>query len=1448
MNGIGTKRGALLLFFGLTLALPALGQPLIVDEIDPAAFGIDTARERAEGLRHRYVTVNPGAKGQAIGLTLFQDAQVSTRLRQAGRQLQTTTWVGSVDGDPYGSVVLGFHDDGTIAGTIETEGRVFVIRPKGRGIHAVVEMGEDAVGDEGNDVVEEEPAGKRADIQEPAAVSICEESATCPAQTVDLMVVYTSQARTALGGTDAAAQAAISAAVAEMNEANRVSGVIHSVRLVYAGVVDYVESGSIGADLSRLRAARDGYMDDVHVLRDAYRADVVSLVTDTGGCGVAYVQTDPTLFDESLSFNVLSDLCMTGNKTLTHEVGHNLGLHHDWFVTTSTRPCTWSHGYVNQAAFGGTEAQRWRSVMSYEDQCINGGFSCRRLAAWSNPQNSLNGDPMGIDRLSPTEPSDATFVLNRSICQVAQFRTAQDPLLVVAPNGGETWTQGTNVTFQWTGTYTANVDVLLQRAGSTVRTIGSNLTNTGSLAWTVPADLTPACDYSVRVQATSKSSTYDSSNGTFCIQAPPAPTLAVSEPASNQTRLQGAPIHIAWQGANLTGVHLRLMKDGQVAASILEGAAVTGSLDWQVPTTVPAACGYVVRAVSSTNSAVLADAPGTLCVEEPIPPGITVSAPNGGETWTVGVQETITWTSQGVVGPVDIHLLNAQAQARAIALNLANSGTVAWVVPTDVAVECGYQVRVREAGGTVADVSDQTFCVTRTPDPKLAVTNPKTGTIWVTGSGADVAWQGTDVGPIDLTLKTGETKTAIATGKAASGSLTWEVPGSLTPGCAYVVEATSTGADGTVAESPSFCVEAPKKPFVQVSSPNGGETFAQETSVSIAWTKTDVTAVRVTLERDGTEVATLAGETTQLTLGWNVALDVEPACTYRIRVAATDGSASDTSDGPFCVEANTSPLVNVLDPHGNASWQAGQTGAIAWTSANIEFVAIELLKGGSVYRLIEGAAAATGTINWLIPQDMPVGCDYAVRISSTTDPTVFAVNGGNLCVTAPPAPALTVMLPHQGSVWDAGTPQELKWTSSFANNVRVELWSPRDEVFPITKATSNTGLLSWELPSDLPEADGYYVKIFRVGKPDEGGRSKPFKIRKLVADERPVLGAAKSVDGAPEGQRDGTFSIRYRILLQNTGNATVRDLRIDEKLSEVFSGALRWWVESLESEDLAVDPTFDGSRQANLLLPGNAVAAGDEVEVKLAVNVLPATSNQAFSNQVWVQGKTSRGTVLEDLSQTGTIADADGNGYPQDDSEPTVTIVQSDVLAVELASFEGQADGRRIALRWTTATEDRNAGFSIERAFEDEPFESLGFVEGAGTTSVPQDYSFVIGDADYGFYRFRLKVVNFDGAYDYSPEIEVRVVLPDEYFIEPAYPNPFNPEAIVRFGVAESQPVRLELHTVLGRRVKTLYEGIVRDRETITVRIDGGDLPSGTYLIRLIGRSVVGTSSVTLLR
>lgn len=191
---------------------------------------------------------------------------------------------------------------------------------------------------------------------------------------------------------------------------------------------------------------------------------------------------------------------------------------------------------------------------------------------------------------------------------------------------------------------------------------------------------------------------------------------------------------------------------------------------------------------------------------------------------------------------------------------------------------------------------------------------------------------------------------------------------------------------------------------------------------------------------------------------------------------------------------------------------------------------------------------------------------------------------------------------------------------------------------------------------------------------------------------------------------------------------------------------------------------------------------------------------------------------------------------------------QALVVPVELLGFNGVLDGTDLSLTWATASETNNAGFEVQ-VDRGSGYEVLGFVDGHGTTTEAQLYTFGVSNLTPGTHSFRLKQIDYDGAFQYYGGVEVTIETPGQFVLLPTYPNPFNPEATIRFAVRESSLVSVTVHDVLGRQVATIYEGTPEANQTMSFRLDGSSLTSGTYVVRLAGSNgTMASQTITLLK
>jgi hypothetical protein len=217
--------------------------------------------------------------------------------------------------------------------------------------------------------------------------------------TIDVIVAYT---RKAASNYSDVKRELVELSIEEANNSFRMSNLKNvKLRLVHSYETDYVEEGQHFDHVWRFADKGDGYMDEIHGLRDKYRADVaVLIVDDPQGCGLA----TRVYADQDEAFAVVHHECAATTYSVAHEIGHIIGARHDLNLDKMMTPFPFGHGFVN-----GT---KWRDIMSYKESC--GG--CPRLPVWSGPKVLVKGEVAGSPDL------DNARVIAEQAARVAAFR------------------------------------------------------------------------------------------------------------------------------------------------------------------------------------------------------------------------------------------------------------------------------------------------------------------------------------------------------------------------------------------------------------------------------------------------------------------------------------------------------------------------------------------------------------------------------------------------------------------------------------------------------------------------------------------------------------------------------------------------------------------------------------------------------------------------------------------------------------------------------------------------------------------------------------------------------------------------------------------------------------------------------------------------------------------
>jgi hypothetical protein len=394
-------------------------QRAIVDQAraSQATVGVKMMAAPAAPIVEYAMLSNQPASGAPMIVELDQGKSVSVTPTQIDRQPDMAILRGTVDGTGAPATLM-WWPDGKMVGMMQHEGRIYSFRHMGGETMAMVEMSEARMPREhapmsqrlrANDpnlrddplVQEGDSAALRPRVATAAAPRSGipkPKSATGKDIVIDVIVAYTRAVAAHYGDVK---RELVSLAIEEGNESFRMSNLRHvKLRLVHAYQTDYVEQGEHFDHVWRFADKGDGYMEEIHGLRDKYRADVAILIVDDAkGCGLA----TRVYADADEAFAVVHHECAAATYSVAHEIGHLIGARHDRNLDKSTLPFPYGHGYVSA---------KWRDIMSYKESC--GG--CPRLPVWSSPLITIKGEPAGAPDM------DNARVIAEQAARVADFR------------------------------------------------------------------------------------------------------------------------------------------------------------------------------------------------------------------------------------------------------------------------------------------------------------------------------------------------------------------------------------------------------------------------------------------------------------------------------------------------------------------------------------------------------------------------------------------------------------------------------------------------------------------------------------------------------------------------------------------------------------------------------------------------------------------------------------------------------------------------------------------------------------------------------------------------------------------------------------------------------------------------------------------------------------------
>lgn len=129
-----------------------------------------------------------------------------------------------------------------------------------------------------------------------------------------------------------------------------------------------------------------------------------------------------------------------------------------------------------------------------------------------------------------------------------------------------------------------------------------------------------------------------------------------------------------------------------------------------------------------------------------------------------------------------------------------------------------------------------------------------------------------------------------------------------------------------------------------------------------------------------------------------------------------------------------------------------------------------------------------------------------------------------------------------------------------------------------------------------------------------------------------------------------------------------------------------------------------------------------------------------------------------------------GRAYSADNLDLCAIIA----LGVDASPLFGEVlENNSGRLYWQTYSERNNSGFEIQKSFDGQTWETIGWVDGAGSSTSPLDYEFIDPDVSQQGHYYRFRQIDFDGVVSYSNLVLLSLKAPvslEDIFV--LFPNP----------------------------------------------------------------------------
>ncbi len=548
-------------------------------------------------------------------------------------------------------------------------------------------------------------------------------------------------------------------------------------------------------------------------------------------------------------------------------------------------------------------------------------------------------------------------------------------IMVLVPNGGETWNSGTKEKIIWYSKDVIKVKIeYTANEGSDWITLVDNYPNTGVYYWEPIPEIESSIS-KIRVSNADNPQMFDESDKVFSIS--PEPYVKVISPNGGESLQAGSSQNISWTSANIKDVKIEFsINNGAQWEVITPSTPSDGNYTWEnIPDANSSLCRIRISDAKDGMPSDTSDA--NFEIVNQIVQNIELTSPNGGEEWISNTPKVISWTSTGVDKVKIEYTSNNGIEWNQIITDLKNVGSFEWITPNIQSEQM--KIRVSDAeDANPADESDGGFTIKKAPSIKLLT--PLPGEIITAGEPYLIKWEAVNVENVKIELTTND------------GYYNPDLTGSLDDDYTFIIENTPAGTGqfqyifstaskkckiriGDASQnfpgdfSGLFTVKEALKRGIHVSSPNGGEKLIAGETYEIRWEAYNVEKVKIQYTLNQTDWKTIVDSVyNNGTYYWTVPQNLEnKSLIASMKISdVRDSTVYDISDTLFTMYPPK--YLRLLFPVGGEyiSIKVAKDGdtLVYWESAGITNVNIDLSRDNGVTWSRIASNVSAGGYNW----------------------------------------------------------------------------------------------------------------------------------------------------------------------------------------------------------------------------------------------------------------------------------------------------------------------------------------------------------------------------------------------------------------------------------------------------------------------------------------------------